>query len=82
MYRCLNSLYRTKYFTVPPKGVELYARVHRNVKKMELHWIFHLRRPLSRVCDGLAEHGIAVSLTTVLRWAKKAESSPNWWTRS
>jgi transposase-like protein len=72
VYRCLNPLCRTKYFTVPPKGVELYARVHRDVKKMVLRWIFHLRGSLSRVCDELAEHGITVSLTTVLRWVKKA----------
>ncbi len=72
VYRCLNQSCRTKYFTVPPKGVELYARVHRDVKKMVFRWVFHLRGSLSRVCDELLEHGIAVSLTTVLRWVKKA----------
>ena len=72
IYRCLNPLCRTKCFTVTPKGVELYARVHRDVKKMVLRWVFHLRGSLSRVCDELAEHGIHVSLTTVLRWIKKA----------
>ena len=72
VYRCLNQSCRTKYFTIPPKGVELYARVHRDVKKMVLRWVFHLRGSLSRVCDELLEHGIAVSLTTVLRWVKKA----------
>jgi len=72
VFRCLNPLCRTKYFTVPPKGVELYARVHRDVKKMVLRWIFHLRGSLSRVCDELAEHGVHISLTTVLRWVKKA----------
>jgi transposase-like protein len=72
IYRCCNPGCRTKYFTVPPKGVELYARVHRQVKKMALRWVFHLRGSLSRVCDELAEHGIHVALTTVLRWVKKA----------
>lgn len=72
IYRCLNPSCRTKYFTVPPKGVELYARVHREVKKMTFRWIFHLRGSLGRVCDELAEHGIQIALTTVLRWLKKA----------
>jgi transposase-like protein/transposase len=72
VYRCLNPACRTKYFTRPPKGVELYARVHRDVKKMVLRWTFHLRGSLSRVCDELFEHGIKVALTTVLRWLKKA----------
>jgi transposase-like protein len=72
IYRCLNPRCRTKFFTVPPKGVELYARVHREVKKMTFRWIFHLRGSLGRVCDELAEHGIQVALTTVLRWVKKA----------
>ncbi len=72
VYRCLNHRCRTKYFTVPPKGVELYARVHRDVKKMVLRWVFHLRGSLSRVCDELVEHGIQVALSTVLRWVKKA----------
>jgi len=72
VYRCLNQGCRTKYFTIPPKGVELYARVHRDVKKMVLRWVFHLRGSLSRVRDEMLEHGIAVSLTTVLRWLKKA----------
>lgn len=72
VYRCQNTECRTKYFTVPPKGVELYARVHREVKKMTLRWIFHLRGSLSRVCDELMEHGIKVALTTVMRWLKKA----------
>jgi len=72
IYRCLNPRCRTKFFTVPPKGVELYARVHREVKKMTFRWIFHLRGSLGRVCDELAEHGIQVVLTTVLRWVKKA----------
>jgi transposase-like protein len=72
VYRCLNQDCRTKYFTIPPKGVELYARVHRDVKKMVLRWIFHLRGSLSRIRDELLEHGIEVALTTVLRWLKKA----------
>ncbi len=72
IYRCLNPKCRTKYFTVPPKGVELYARVHREVKNMTFRWIFHLRGSLARVCDELLEHGIRVALTTVLRWVKKA----------
>jgi transposase-like protein len=72
IYRCLNPRCRTKYFTVFPKGVELYARVHREVKKMTFRWIFHLRGSLGRVRDELAEHGIQVALKTVLRWVKKA----------
>jgi len=72
VYQCLNRECRTKYFTRPPEGVELYSRVHRKVKKMVLRWIFHLRGSLSRVRDELKEHGIAVALTTVLRWLKKA----------
>ena len=72
IYRCCNPRCRTKYFTVPPKGVELYARVHTDVKKMALRWVFHLRGSLSRVRDELDEHGIHVHLTTVLRWVKKA----------
>jgi len=72
VYRCLNPECRTKYFTRPPEGVELYARVHRNVKKMTFRWIFHLRGSLIRVRDELKEHGIEVDLTTVLRWLKKA----------
>jgi transposase-like protein len=72
VYRCLNRECSTKYFTRPPEGVELYARVHREVKKMTLRWIFHLRGSLSRVRDELSEHGIEVALTTVLRWLKKA----------
>ena len=72
VYQCLNQRCHTKYFTIPPKGVELYARVHRDVKKMVLRWIFHLRGSLSRVRDELREHGIEVALTTVLRWLKKA----------
>ena len=72
VYRCLSLGCRTKYFTRPPEGVELYARVHREVKKMTLRWIFHLRGSLSRVRDELMEHGIQVALTTVLRWLKKA----------
>ena len=72
VYRCLNSDCRTKYFTQPPHGVELYARVHTKIKKMVLRWTFHLRSSLSRVCDELLENGIKVSLTTVLRWIKKA----------
>ena len=72
VYRCVNRRCPTKYFTVPPKGVELYARAHRDVKKMTFRWIFHLRGSLARVCDELAEHGIRVALTTVLRWVKKA----------
>jgi len=72
VYRCLNRECRTKYFTRPPEGVELYSRVHREVKKMVLRWIFHLRGSLSRVRDELREHGIEVALTTVLRWLKKA----------
>jgi transposase-like protein len=72
VYRCLNRECGTVYFTRPPKGVELYARVHRDVKLMVLRWVFHLRGSLSRVCDELADHGIKVALTTVLRWVKKA----------
>jgi transposase-like protein len=72
VYRCLNQQCSTNYFTRPPKGVELYARVHRDVKKMTFRWILHLRGSLSRVRDELAEHGIPVALTTVLRWLKKA----------
>ena len=72
VYRCLNSSCTTKYFTIPPKGVELYARFHSEVKKMVLRWIFHLRGTLSRVYDELAENGIVVSISTVLRWIKKA----------
>jgi len=72
VYRCNNRQCSTKYFTRPPKGVELYARVHRNVKKMTFRWILHLRGSLSRVRDELGEHGIYVALTTVLRWLKKA----------
>ncbi|MFH2002185.1 MAG: DDE-type integrase/transposase/recombinase [Planctomycetota bacterium] len=72
VYQCLNRECGTKYFTRPPDGVELYSRVHREVKKMTLRWIFHLRGSLSRVRDELKEHGIEVALTTVLRWLKKA----------
>jgi transposase-like protein len=72
IYRCCNPRCRTRYFTVPPKGVELYARFHTAVKKMALRWVFHLRGSLSRVRDELGEHGIHVHLTTVLRWVKKA----------
>ncbi|HEB29961.1 MAG TPA: DDE domain-containing protein, partial [Spirochaetes bacterium] len=72
IYRCWNPECRTKYFTRPPEGVELYARVHREVKKMTFRWIFHLRGSLIRVRDELKEHGIEVDLTTVLRWLKKA----------
>ena len=72
IYRCHNHECRTKYFTVPPKGVELYARVHKDIKKMAFRWIFHLRGTLSRVRDELLEHGIKIALTTVLRWVKKA----------
>ena len=72
VYRCMNRECGTVYFTRPPKGVELYARVHRDVKSMVLRWVFHLRGSLSRVCDELADHGIRVALTTVLRWVKKA----------
>ncbi len=72
VYQCLNRGCSTKYFTRPPEGVELYSRVHRDVKKMTLRWIFHMRGSLSRVRDELAEHGIEVALTTVLRWVKKA----------
>ena len=72
VYQCLNRECRTKYFTRPPDGVELYSRVHREVKKMVLRWSFHLRGTLSRVRDELEEHGIEVALTTVLRWIKKA----------
>ena len=72
VYQCLNPECSTEYFTKPPEGVELYARVHRNVKKMTFRWIFHLRSSLIRVRDELKEHGIEVNLTTVLRWLKKA----------
>ena len=72
VYKCLNEKCETKYFTRPPEGVELYSRVHREVKKMVLRWSFHLRGSLSRVRDELMEHEIKVSLTTVLRWLKKA----------
>lgn len=72
VYRCQNHECPTNYFTVPPKGVELYARVNRDVKKMTFRWIFHLRGSLSKVCDELIEHGIKVALTTVMRWLKKA----------
>lgn len=72
VYQCLNRECKTKYFTRPPEGVELYSRVHRDVKKMTLRWSFHLRGSLSRVRDELKEHGIEVALTTVLRWIKKA----------
>ncbi|MBA7588017.1 hypothetical protein ES708_30065 [subsurface metagenome] len=72
VYRCLNRECNTRYFTRPPDGVELYSRVHREVKKMTLRWTFHLRGSLSRVRDELKENGIEVALTTVLRWIKKA----------
>jgi transposase-like protein/transposase len=72
VYKCLNEECRTKYFTQPPHGVELYARVHKDVKKMALRWVFHMRGSLSRVRDELQENGIHVSLTTVMRWIKKA----------
>ena len=72
IFQCLNPNCSTKYFTLPPKGVELYARFHSEVKKMVLRWVFHLRGSLSRVCDELAENGIMVSITTPLRWIKKA----------
>jgi transposase-like protein len=72
VYKCCNPECKTKYFTIPPKGVELYARVHKNVKKAVFRWVFHLRGTLSRVVDELLEYGIEVSLTTVLRWIKKA----------
>jgi len=72
VFQCLNQKCKTKYFTRPPDGVELYSRVHREVKKMMLRWSFHLRGTLSRVRDELEEHGIEVALTTVLRWIKKA----------
>ena len=72
IYKCNNRECRTKYFTVPPKGVELYARVHKDIKKMVFRWFFHLRGTLSRVNDELYEHGIKVAITTILRWIKKA----------
>ena len=72
VYKCLNKSCETKYFTRPPEGVELYSRVHREIKKMVLRWTFHLRGSLSRVRDELMEHEIKVSITTVLRWIKKA----------
>lgn len=72
VYHCLNPSCATKYFTIPPKGVELYARVHKKVKQSVLRWTFNLRSTLSRVRDELLENGINVSLTTVLRWIKKA----------
>lgn len=72
IFKCNNSKCKTKYFTVPPEGVELYARVHKDIKKMVFRWFFHLRGTLSRVNDELSEHGIRVAITTVLRWVKKA----------
>ena len=72
VYKCLNEKCETKYFTLPPKGVELYARVDSEVKKRVLRWVFHLRGSLSRVRDELLETGIKVAITTVLRWIKKA----------
>jgi transposase-like protein len=78
IYKCLNNDCNTKYYTVPPKGVELYARVHKDIKKKVLRWYFHLRGSLSRICDELANKNINVSITTVLRWLKKAgEESVN-----
>jgi len=71
-YKCQNSDCSTNYYTVPPQGVELYARVHREVKAMVFRWFFHLRGSLSRVRDELCEHGIFVSSSTVARWIKKA----------
>ena len=72
VYKCMNEECGTKYFTRPPHGVELYARVHKEVKIMTLRWVFHMRGSLSRVRDELLENGINVSLTTVMRWIKKA----------
>ncbi len=72
VYRWGNPNCQTKFFTVPPKGVESYARVHKDVKKMAFRWLFHMRGSLSRVKDELIENRIDVSITTVLRWIKKA----------
>jgi len=45
VYKCQNSDCSTNYYTVPPQGVELYARVHREVKAMVFRWFFHLYHP-------------------------------------
>ena len=72
VYKCQNESCATKYYTIPPRGVELYARVHKKIKKMIFRWIFHLRASMSRVADELLENGIKVSKTTIVRWVKKA----------
>jgi hypothetical protein len=40
VYKCCNPGCTTKYFTIPPRGVGLYARVHKDVKKKYLDGFF------------------------------------------
>ena len=59
-------------FYHPAQGRRTLCQGPQRCKKKVFRWIFHLRGTLSRVLDELLENGIKVSLTTVLRWVKKA----------
>jgi len=72
VYKCESVGCSTDYFTIPPKGVELYARVHKNVKRTVFRWIFHLRASTMRVSEELKENGFDIASTTIIRWIKKA----------
>jgi transposase-like protein len=72
IFQCKNIECLTKYFTIPPKGVELYARYSKRAKKKAFDLILHLRGSLSRVIGVLADEEIKISITTPLRWIKKA----------
>lgn len=72
IYRCSNPLCQTKYFTLPPRELELYARYTTGAKRLTFKLLFHVRGSYRRVADFIGELGLAVHPTTIMRWVKKA----------
>lgn len=72
IYKCNNRECRTKWFTLTPKDVELYAHVNTKLKEQVFELLFHVRGSYRRVSDYLKSINIPVNFVTLMRWVKKA----------
>ncbi len=72
IYSCNNKGCETKWFTLTPKDVELYAHANTKLKEKAFGLLFHVRGTYRRVSDYLKSINIPVNFTTLMRWVKKA----------
>lgn len=72
IFRCLNPECNTKYFTLPPKEVELYGHSTIKLKRKVIESIMHLRSSYRRAEDYYKDLNIPIHYTTFCNWIKKA----------